>query len=59
MYQNYAALIKKIKSQNEIEQESHIKNSFVGTQQYVSPEMLSSSEIRMGCDWWAFAIILY
>ena len=35
------------------------KNSFVGTAQYVSPEMLTNKKITPMCDLWAFACILY
>src|SRR5699024_4306658 len=35
------------------------KNSFVGTAQYVSPEMLTNNKITGMCDMWAFACILF
>lgn len=35
------------------------KNSFVGTAQYVSPEMLTNKEITYMCDIWAFGVIIY
>ncbi|KAH9501705.1 Sterile alpha and TIR motif-containing protein 1 [Dermatophagoides farinae] len=35
------------------------KNSFVGTAQYVSPEMLTNKNITGMCDLWAWACMLY
>lgn len=35
------------------------KNSFVGTAQYVSPEMLTNKEITYMCDIWAYGVIIY
>lgn len=37
----------------------HRKNSFVGTAQYVSPEMLTNKKITGMCDLWAFACIIF
>ncbi|CAK5056669.1 unnamed protein product [Meloidogyne enterolobii] len=33
--------------------------SFVGTAQYVSPEMLNGEPSTPACDWWSFGIILF
>ncbi|UXI14602.1 hypothetical protein NH340_JMT00545 [Sarcoptes scabiei] len=35
------------------------KNTFVGTAQYVSPEMLTNKKITGMCDLWAFACMLF
>lgn len=35
------------------------KNTFVGTAQYVSPEMLTNKKISGMCDIWAFGCMLY
>lgn len=34
-------------------------NSFVGTEEYVSPEMLRATGHEFGVDWWALGILLY
>lgn len=44
------------------EDESHIrerKNSFVGTAQYVSPELLTDKSALYGSDLWAIGCIIY
>ena len=35
------------------------KNSFVGTAQFVSPEVLENKPITYACDLWAFGCIIY
>ncbi|RKP27530.1 phosphoinositide-dependent kinase-1, partial [Syncephalis pseudoplumigaleata] len=34
-------------------------NSFVGTAEYVSPELLTNKSATRSCDWWAFGCIVY
>ncbi|RKP09562.1 phosphoinositide-dependent kinase-1, partial [Thamnocephalis sphaerospora] len=34
-------------------------NSFVGTAEYVSPELLTNKIATRSCDWWAFGCIIY
>ncbi|KAI8049204.1 kinase-like domain-containing protein [Syncephalis plumigaleata] len=34
-------------------------NSFVGTAEYVSPELLTNKSATRSCDWWAFGCIIY
>lgn len=34
-------------------------NSFVGTPEYISPEMLEGTGHDHTLDWWAFGIVLY
>lgn len=42
---------------------SHINNdrsnSFVGTAEYVSPELLTNKSATRSCDWWASGCIIY
>ena len=33
--------------------------SFVGTAEYLSPEMIQESGHHHGADWWALGILLY
>jgi len=46
-------------NENDKENYRNRKNSFVGTAQYVSPEMLTNKKITPMCDLWAFACILF
>lgn len=34
-------------------------NSFVGTEDYVTPEILQDKEINYACDLWSLGVILY
>lgn len=46
-------------NKKEEEASTRRKNSFVGTAQYVSPEILTDTEATYACDLWAFGCILY
>lgn len=46
-------------SRNEEENNRRRKNSFVGTAQYVSPELLKASEAVFASDLWALGCIIY
>ena len=35
------------------------KNSFVGTAQFVSPEILQGKELTISCDLWSFGCIIF
>jgi len=35
------------------------RNSFVGTAQYVAPEVLNGKDPHIGCDLWALGCIVY
>jgi serine/threonine protein kinase len=34
-------------------------NSFVGTEDYVTPEILQDKEINYSCDLWSLGVIMY
>ena len=44
-------------SNNDIEQES--KGSFVGTEDYVSPEIINNEEPTFATDLWSLGVIIY
>jgi 3-phosphoinositide dependent protein kinase-1 len=35
------------------------RSSFVGTAQYVAPEILSSKDVHKGCDFWSLGCTIY
>lgn len=47
------------KPNEEKEKVSKRRSSFVGTAQYVAPEILSSRDVHKGCDLWSLGCTIY
>jgi len=58
--QNNPTLIKRIFAKNKIHSKPELlTNSFVGTEEYIAPEVITGYGHSSAVDWWTFGILIY